>query len=160
MSTDQRKRASIVPDQTALAVLAATPDTDGINGSLRRFAALVAAAARDLEAVLSRPEWNYLAAALNGCADLWAWTDAPVPALTLIAAEAWDAHRLNREGDQWFGGKKKADEAVAELCRKLKALTPAHGEAVRRFWADTGIDHAQEEWWTLAHRLRAAAKGE
>lgn len=116
-----------------------------INGCLRRLAMLVEQASRELEAVLTRAEWNLLADALNGCADVSLPTLCPshVPALALI-----DAHGINRE-----------------LNAKLAALTSVHGEAilaaVRWFWTHTEpgvIDHTKDEWWKPEFRALAATE--
>lgn len=164
------KRATIIPDHDALAVLGVEADTAGINGSLSRYAGLIERAAAELTAVLERAEWNYLADCLNGCADLW--MDTPIHTLTLIGAEAEDAHRLNRTGDKWLTSagdrlakpaeRKAADAKVAEMLAKLQSLTALHGEAimaaVRHFWSEDGvesIDHTKDEWWTVKFRREA-----
>ncbi len=160
----EKKKVTLFPDAHSLAILSATADTAGINGALRRYSGSIVQASRELESVLVRAEWNYLADCLNGCADLWDYAETPLSSLTLIRAEAHDAHRLNRTGGKWFGETKKAgDKGAAELGQKLDAMTALHGDAilcaVRHFWEHPGIDHTVESWWTVEHRVRAAAKG-
>lgn len=148
-----------------------------INGCLRRLAMLVEQASRELEAVLTRAEWNLLADALNGCADVFDLAGSPIPALTLVRAEVADAHALNRLGDKWLltekeeqkltlpKARKLADERAVELNAKLAALASVHGEAilaaVRWFWTHTEpgvIDHTKDEWWKPEFRALAATE--
>lgn len=160
--TPRPKATSVVTDKHALAVLCASDNTDGVNGSLRRYADLIVAATQRLE--FSRTEWCYLADALNGCLDLWQYSETSVPARTLLVAEVEDSHRLNRLGDKWLNeeGGSAADRAVQSLLGKLTEADPVEVEAVllaiRHFWDHPEIDASVEDWWTIGHRLRMAQR--
>ncbi len=127
--------------------------TPAILGTVARYASLVESAARDLAAVLDRGEWNAIADANNGCADLWDYGDGPqLSPLTLLWANVHDSEGL---GEKW-------GIDARGLVRKLKALGPHHGEAilaaVRWFWDHCAeVDHQAHDWWTPSYR-RAAVK--
>lgn len=159
----ERKRLTFLPDLDALAVCGRDirPDeggrwsspTDQVNGMIRRHALLIDRAARELDAVLTRAEWNLIADVNNGCADLWDYSGSGLPYLTGIAANVEDGDRLDGVGGKWAVD-------VPALLAKLRALTPTHGEAiadaVRWFWDHPQeIDHTRDEWWTPAFRRKA-----
>lgn len=149
-----KRRVTIIPDDEALAVMGydlnldRTVITEAINGSCRAAARLIAQAGRELEGVISRAEWNAIADAMNGSAELYDYGRVHTPALQMITA--------NLEDSLGIGKKWKFD--VADLCRRLDALTPTHGEAilaaVRWFWQHCqAINHRTDEWWRSAFRL-------
>src|SRR5271166_1540668 len=74
-----------------------------VTSALARYADAIEQASRDLDRLFDRAEWNLIADVLNGCADLWEWSERPMSSLTLIRAEIEDGHRLNRLGYKWFG---------------------------------------------------------
>lgn len=157
MPTEQR-RVTGIPDHAALAVLGYDLDEDGqtgvIVGPARRLARLVEGAARELDAVLNRAEWNAIADVLNGCADLYDYADTDIPAILLVRSNLADSPEL--------GAKWQVD--VPDLCRRLEALTPLHGEAilcaVRWAWRHCKAwDHTHASWWEPAfRRLRCTAE--
>ena len=159
MPTD-RDRVTAIPDLEALAVLGYDPDEDGqsacVRGPARRLARLVEAAAADLEAALSRAEWNAVTDVMNGCADLYDYADTGVPALLMVRANLQDSPEV---GEKW-------EIDVADLCRRLEALTPLHGEAilcaVRWAWRHCDAwDHQADDYWRPAfRRAHAQALGE
>jgi hypothetical protein len=81
----EKRRITLIPDADALAVLGydladeATPITEAVNTACRTAARLVAGATRELEAVLSRNEWNAIADVMNGTADPCTTTPASTP---------------------------------------------------------------------------------
>ena len=159
MPTDKLK-VLLLPDLAPLAVagcdLAPDPHTGRrevtgqVNGVVRRYAALVERGAAELAAVLTRAEWNAIADANNGCADIWDWAGDGGPQLsplTLIRANVADSEGL---GAKW-------DIDQRGLVKKLGALAPHHGEAilsaVRWFWDHCAdIDHSSFAWWAPAFR--------
>lgn len=157
MPTDKR-RITIIPDAGALAVLgydlADAPITEAVTTACRTAARLVAGATRELEAVLSRAEWNAIADVMNGTADLYDYAGLHAPALMMVAANLLDSPGI---GKKW-----KVD--VGELVAKVNALTPTHGEAilaaVRWFWGHPDrIDHAKDEWWKAGGRVARPTGG-
>ena len=127
-----------------------------VTGALRRYASLLANAAREIESALDRQEWNYLADVMNGSADLWDWTESPMPAKSLLAANAHDANELDGAGAKWFGdeeGEKRAKALVGKLSRMTEIQAEAVTAAIRWFWTHLEIDHQEDRWWTLAYRL-------
>lgn len=161
MPTD-RRRVTLIAEPDTLSILGYDLDAEGVSitdahlAPLRRYARQVEQAGRELQAVLDRKEWNYLADVLNGCGDLWDLGDPGLPSLALIRAEADDGDRLNGLGKKW-----KVD--VPDMLRKLEALSPAHGEAilaaVRWFWSHPeAIDHKKDEWWHPRFRRPARDK--
>lgn len=153
----ERKRITLIPDHDALAVLGRTVEGDGatmaVNGALAEYAFIVERAARDLDAVLTRPEWNAIADVMNGCADLYDYGGPQMSPLLMVTANLQDTPGLAKK---W-----KID--VPDLCRRLSALTTAHGyailAAVRWFWSQgDGINHLKDEWWAV--KFRHATKKE
>lgn len=163
MPTEKRRLFLTILDPDVVRTLGlepAAPDQFGAAqawGALARYAGLLNRAGRELEQVLDHQEWRYLADALNGCADLWDYDGPPIPGLTLILAEAADAHLLNRAGDRRFDS--DPDGRVTALIGKLQSLTPTHGDAilaaVRWFWGHTELG-ADSEWWRVAARTGPA----
>lgn len=159
----ERKRLTLIPDVESLAVCGRdirpgeggkwSDATQQVNGVIRRHALLIEQAGRELAAVLTRGEWNLIADVNNGTADLWDYSGSDMPAMSMIAANVEDGHRLDGAGEKW-------GVDVPGLLAKLRALTPTHGEAiadaVRWFWDHDGIDHTAAEWWHPAFRRRAA----
>lgn len=152
------KRLTAIPDADALAVLGYSVDEDGptgcVVGPARRLARLVGHAARELDAVLARGEWNAIADVMNGCADLYDFADTDVPALLMVRANLQDSPGI----DETWG------IDLPELLCKLAALTPLHGEsilcAVRWAWRNCGEwDHTADDWWQPAFRLLKSRKG-
>ena len=178
MPTD-RFRPSVSLDPAVAATLGYDPGLAEnrtaytISCPLARYAWLIARANRELAAVLTRAEWNLIAAVLNGTRvdDLDPGLDRVHP-LHALCLEIEDGHRLNREGDRWLtpadgvptrAQRAEADAAVADLLARLRALTPTHADAitaaVRWFWQHpTDIDHQADEWWTPAFRLKAVGE--
>lgn len=164
----EKKRLTFIPDIASLAVCGRDirPDEGGkwsdasqqVNGVLRRHAMLVEQAARELDAVLAREEWNLIADVNNGSANLWDYCESQLPLLAGITANVEDGDALEKAGEKW-GVDAKA------LVRKLKKLSPLHGEAiadaVRWFWDHPdGIDFAADPWWLPAFRRKAIASEE
>lgn len=155
----ERKRVTGIPDTESLTILGYSVGEDGqtgvITGPARRLARLVTAATRELGAVLEHAEWNAIADVMNGSADIYDYADTEVPAIMMIVANLQDSDGI---GKKW-------EIDVADLARRLNALTPLHGEAilcaVRWAWRNCEAwDHA-DEWWTPAYRIlksRATAK--
>lgn len=137
-----------------------------VTAALARYADAVARAGVEVDKILVRAEWNYLAGVLNGCANLWDWSETPMPSTLLIRANAEDAHSLNGAGDKWFGDELDAgsgDKAAKAFFAKLAKLTPIQGDAilaaVRWFWRHhAAIDHSEHMWWAV--EFRAPRKGE
>jgi len=161
-TTKQRTMIPIEPAPLAVAGWDVTPGDDGrregvttaILGTVNRFAALVEQAGRELDAVLTRDEWNALADANNGCYDLFDHAEPMTSPLTILWANVQDSEGL---GEKW-GIDPRA------LVRKLKALAPLHGEAilaaVRWFWHHCdAIDHQKDEWWAPSFRRTAVKEG-
>lgn len=160
MPTDKLK-VLLLPDETALATagydLAPDPDTGRrevsgpINGAVRRYAAVVERGAAELAPVLSRADWNALADANNGCADLWDHGAISTPPLLMFWANLADSPGI---GEKW-------GIDAADLIRRLQALAPHHGEAILAAirWAwdhPQAWDHQADEWWTPVFRRKAA----
>jgi hypothetical protein len=129
-------------------------DGFSLAGLVSRYAALVERGAADLKAVLSRAEWNAIADANNGCADMWDYPDGvgATSPLLMFWANVHDSPEL---GAKWEIDAKR-------LVKKLQGLAPHHGEAilcaVRWFWThcEPGqIDHTKDEWWTPEFRRKA-----
>jgi hypothetical protein len=163
--------------ERSLKILGLTPDADPeagvpvpgaiqIVGALARYADAIDHAGRELDKVFSRQEWNYLADVLNGCADVWEWSESPaMPSIAWIAANAEDAHSLDRAGDKWFGEELEpgsGDKATKAMLAKLRGLAPIQGDAIlaaiRFFWSHTEIDHSKAKWWLPQFRLRAVER--
>lgn len=151
MPTEPKARVTGYPDRAALAVLGYSVEEDGqtgaITGPQRRLARLVSRAARELDAVLDRNEWNAIADVMNGTADLYDYADSDVPALLMVRANLEDSPGID----------KKWKIKLPELLAKLQALTPVHGEAilcaVRWAWRNVDAwDHAKDEWWKPTFR--------
>lgn len=130
-----------------------------VSSALARYAELVDRASREVSKRLKREEWNYLADVLNGCADLWDWSETPMPSLSLIRANVADAHALDGAGDKWFGDGNpgSGDKATKGFIAKLAELEPIHGDAilaaVRWFWRHhRTVDHIEHAWWTTQYR--------
>lgn len=153
-----RTMIPIEPVPLAVAGWDVTPGEDGrregvttaVIGTLNRFAALVEQAAREVDAVLSREEWNALADANNGCYDLFDFGEPQTSPLTILWANVQDSEGL---GEKWGIDRRS-------LVAHLKRLTPLHGEAilaaVRWFWSHCdAIDHQKDEWWTPKFRRAA-----
>lgn len=152
----ERRRITVIPDADALAVLGYdlsrddTPISEAVNVTCRTAARLVAAATRELDAALTRGEWNAIADVMNGTADLYDYAGLSTPAILMVTANLQDSPGIDRK---W-----KVD--VADLITRLGALAPVHGEAilaaVRWFWAHPDeIDHAKHEWWKAGFRRPA-----
>lgn len=148
----ERKRITLIPDTDALTTLGYSLEEDGDTlcgvGPARRLAKLVERASRELNAVLTRREWNAIADVMNGCADLYDYAESDIPALLMVRANLQDSPGIDAK---W-----KID--LAELLRKLESLTETHGEAilcaVRWFWrqCEQQIDYTKAEWWTPKFR--------
>lgn len=158
MASKPTPRLTAIPDLDALSVLGYDTVEDGqtacVTGPARRLARLVEQATAELSAVLDRAEWNSIADVMNGCADLYDYTDSDVPALLMVRANLQDSPEV---AHKW-----KID--VPGLCRKLESLTPTHGEAilcaVRWFWRNCDADHKRDSWWEPAYRrLKDRRKG-
>jgi hypothetical protein len=150
----EKKRITLIPDDDALAVLGRDLTADGatmaVNGALAEYAAVVERSARDLGAVLTRPEWNAIADVMNGCADLMDYGGPTIGPILMVTANLQDSPGIDKK---W-----KID--TADLCRRLSALTAAHGyailAAVRWFWAHPDeINHGKDVWWSVAFRHAA-----
>lgn len=154
----KNEQFSIYPDAADLAVI-------GANLPRNRAAACNWAIAcwartlRESQPELERAEWNYLADALNGTSLL----DAATWTASHLALEVHDAHRLNRLGDKWLpDDPPEADKAALRLEHRIADLTYPQTQyvllAVRFFWSHlrmAAIDHAVDEWWTVAFRAAA-----
>ena len=123
------------------------------DAAIRRYTAFVEQGARELERLLTRDEWNAIADANNGSADMLDYTEGGVSPLLMIWANVADTPGL---GERWHVD-------VPELVAKLRAMSPHHGAAlhaaVKWFWSHTQpgqIDHAYDEWWQPAFRQNAA----
>lgn len=162
----------------SLKVLGLSPDlnpndgvpADGaiqITAALVRYADAIDRAGRELNQVLERAEWNLMADVLNGCADLWEYSESPpMYSLSMIRAEVEDGHRLDGLGYKWFGenDRKASDVKLKALLVKLGKLNAIQGDAimaaVRHFWRHAGddIDHTEVAWWTPEFRVGAEAQ--
>jgi len=176
---NRRVSLNLTPALTrSLRVLGLTPEIDPDSGvavdgatqitsALARYAEAIDRAGRELDQLLDRQEWNLMADVLNGCADIWEWSETPMSSLLLIRAEVEDGHRLDRAGDKWFGEELEpgsGDKATKALLGKLGKLTTIHGDAImaaiRYFWRCPEIDHTEHCWWTVAFRTRAETLAE
>lgn len=145
------KRLTAIPDGEALAVLGYDTTEDGqtacVVGPARRLARLVEQATAELNAVLTRDEWNAIADVMNGCADLYDYADSDVPSLLMV--------RLNLQDSEGIDEKWQID--TADLCRRLESLSPTHGEAilcaVRWFWRHPDTGHTRDDWWKPSFRV-------
>lgn len=178
MAKSDRKKLTVYPDPSALAIVGDT--TPALNQAVECWARVIAEATHANATAFSRPEWNFLADCCNG---LILDTGVGNPAVYLYA-EAEDGHRLNRTGDKWFGGDgadlegslkrlgagkatkgtRTADAAVAGLVKRLQQLDYVHAwamlMAIQFFWDHpSDIDHQEHDWWTLPFR-RALAEQE
>jgi hypothetical protein len=178
MPTEHRRvKISLGPALTrSLKILGLSPDIDPADGvpadgaiqitaALVRYADAIDRAGRELNQLLDREEWNLMADVLNGCADLWEYSESPpMYSLSLIRAEVEDGHRLDGLGYKWFGeeDRKKADAKLKALLGKLGKLNSLQGDAimaaVRHFWrhAGDGIDHTEIAWWMPEYRVGTA----
>jgi len=147
----EKKRATFIPDSRALAALGYSIEEDGDTlcavGPARRLARLIERASRELDASLSRGEWNAIADVMNGCADLFDYADTGVPALLMLRHNLMDSPGIDR----------KWKIKLPDLLAKLDALTDTHGEAilcaVRWAWRHCDAwDHTKDEWWKPAFR--------
>jgi hypothetical protein len=161
----------------SMRILGLTPAVDARDGvpadgatqvtsALARYADSVERAGRELCLVLDAQEWNLIADVMNGCADLWDYTESPMPILPLIRANVEDGHALDGAGYKWFGDddRKGSDRRVRALSEKLRKLTPVQGDAlaaaVRHFRRNCGdIDHLEARWWTPEFRTRPRTEG-
>ena len=164
MPTDH-KRLTIIPDFQALATVGrdlrhkTKPDrwenvTLGVNGALGELALLIESATTELDAALTRREWNAIADVMNGCADLYDYSGPQIGPLTLLVGNLQDSEGL---GAKW-------GIDTADLVRRLQVLTPLHGfailAAVRWFWAHCNdVDHQKHNWWLPRYRRRAVQEG-
>jgi hypothetical protein len=176
MATEYRRLSiTITPALSrSLAILGLSPDLEPdagvpvpgaqqIVGAITRYADAVDRASRELDKLLTREEWNYLADVLNGCADIWEWSETPMGSMFLILAEAEDAHSLNRTGDKWFGEELEpgsGDKATKVMLTKLRGLSQIHGDAIlaatRYFWSHAQeVDHIEHQWWRVEYRTKA-----
>lgn len=136
-----------------------------ITATVGRYADAVDRASRELDRLLRREEWNFLADCLNGCADVWEWSETPMGSMFLILAEAEDSQKLNGTGDKWFGQEIQpgsGEKKTADLLEKLRGLTQIHGDAIlaatRYFWSHgQEVDHSEDKWWTVDFRTRTKA---
>ena len=163
MSTD-KLQISLTIGEDLFRALALDPKEHGavqVTAALARYAEHVGRAARRVEEAIIRAEWNALADVLNGCADLWDYSETPFSHLLLIRACVEDGHRLDGLGYKWFGDGQAGDRGIRDLLCKLGKMTDLEGDAiaaaVRFFWMDARpgrgrIDHSTDEWWTLAYR--------
>jgi hypothetical protein len=163
----EKRRIQLSVDEEVFRTLALDPREHGaiqVSAALARYARHLGAAAREVEGMFSRDEWNYIADVMNGCADMMDYSETPLSHRISILANVEDGHRLDGAGYKWFGEEDRAaaDAAVAALAQKLHRLTDLQGDAVaaatRFFWDDStgSIDHARDPWWTLAFRKKAA----
>ena len=162
MPTAHRRLAlTLTPDTLAAAATLGrdlSPDPDrargdasmAVTGALAEYAAAIDRAARELDPVLTRAEWNAVADVMNGCADLYDYVGPQMSPLVMVTANLQDTPGI---GEKW-------GIDTADLCRRLAALTPTHGyailAAVRWFWTHLQIDHGRDEWWTPAFRRTAS----
>ncbi len=167
-SENRRINLTLSPHlQAAFRTLALDLEQHGatpITAALARYAEHVGRANRRLERIFDRAEWNAMADVLNGCADLWDYSETPLSQLLMIRANVEDGHRLDGLGHKWFGDGAAGDKAIKSLLTKLGKLTEIEGDAiaaaVRYFWNDARpgrqqIDHATDEWWKLSERTAA-----
>ena len=161
MPTDRRRLYWIV-DEYACAVLGHDPSklsSVQLTAAMRRYAGLIAKAAREVERSLSREEWCLLADLPNGCADLWDYSETALPHSLLIVAQLEDGQRLDGSGDKWFGAG-LGDAGTKALVRKIIRWPETHSvaiaAAVRYFWSDPERD-SDAEWWRLSERTAPAA---
>jgi hypothetical protein len=171
MPTD-KKRIMLTADDTTLDTLARDATAPGVSLAVREYARLLATASREVESQFTRTEWNLMADALNGCLELHDLSGG-ITYGTMLLAEIGDSHGLNRLGDKWLGVKgKKADDAVADLLRRIESLAPIHHAAiaasVRWFWDHSTTlrivsgnlaDPATDEWWRVGFRRKRADSG-
>lgn len=152
----ERKRITLIPDTRSLDVLGYSLGEDGDTlcgvGPARRLAKLVERASRELDAVLSRAEWNAIADVMNGCADLYDYAESDVPAILMLKHNLMNSPGID----------KKWKIKLPDLLRKLDSLSDTHGEAilcaVRWAWRHCDEwDHAKDEWWKPAFRNATAA---
>ncbi len=162
MPTDKR-RISLIVDEDVFRVLALDPEEHGatpVSAALSRYADHIARASARVASRLDRAEWNALADVLNGCADLWDYAGFRMTYLMLVRAEVEDGIQLVALDEKWH-----LAERGKVLLRKLARMTELEGDAIAaaiRFflWAcshGNTIDHAVDEWWTLAYRTRPEA---
>ena len=136
-------------------VIGAEVNATTLSGVLARYAALVRRGARELDAVLDRAEWNAIADANNGCADLHDYTPGGPSTAPLLMI------RANLQDSPGLGEKWRIDQTA--LVKKLGKLRAHHGEAilcaVRWFWSHCDeCDHIEDPWWTPEFRCRRAAQ--
>jgi len=177
--TDLRRIMITTTDSLArsLRVLGLSPDADKeagvpaagsqqIIGAMARYADAIGHAGRELDRILTRPEWNMIADLMNGCADLWDYSESPIGAMHMIVANIEDGQRLDGAGDKWLADElrpRSGDKKTAELVEKLRRLSPIHGDAivaaVRYFWSHSpDVDHVEDRWWTVEFRTKPRAK--
>jgi|GEM_PF-4974608 len=143
------KRITVYPDPRTLKILGRS--SPQLNAALECWASRVVQGAAEVEALLTRAEWSYLADCLNGHA-----ADPDEDGATL-ALSVHDAHEFDGIGDKWF--ESEVTEHVAELKSKLLGLSyPAVWAvfiAIRFFWDnhDT-LDMKTDEWWRVSFRTR------
>jgi hypothetical protein len=137
-----------------------------VSAAIARYADAVDRAGRELARLLTRPEWNMIADLLNGCADLWDYTETPMDPMYLILAQIEDGQRLDGAGDKWLGDELKrgsGDKKTGELMAKLRGLTQIHGDAIlaaaRYFWTNhETIDFREHPWWSVEYRTRERSR--
>lgn len=143
------KRITVYPEPRTLKILG--PSTPQLNLALDCWANQVVKGAAEVEALLSKPEWLYLADCLNG------HTAEAREDGESLALSVGDAHEFEGTGEKWF--ESDVAEHVGELKSKLLGLSyPAAWAvftSVHFFWDnhDT-IDMRADEWWRVSFRTR------
>ena len=125
-----------------------------IQESVKILADLVHRASVEVEKILDPEEWNLIADVLNGCLDLYLYSESSLPASLLLTAQVEDAHRLDRVGDKWFEA--DSDRRMTALRFKIQDMSELQCHvvlaAVRYFWT---VQEHPDDWWLVKHRIPA-----
>ncbi len=140
---------------------------------LRLLCDLLTPSCQKVEDKFSRPEWNLIADANNGCSPMFSMMGIdPRHAPTMLIANVEDDIRLNCGDQKWLAedNPREAAKRGKALVAKLAALDELERWAVllavQFFWEDARpsdkggqrIDHQRDEWWRLSFRRKAATK--
>jgi hypothetical protein len=143
------KRITVYPEPRTLKILGQS--TPLLNLALDCWARQIVAGAAEVEGLLTKAEWLFLADCLNGHV-FAAYEDQ-----ASLVLSVHDSHQLDGTGDKWF--ESEVAEHVEELEAKLRGLSyPAVWAvflAVQFFWDNhDALDMRSDEWWRASFRTR------
>jgi len=143
------KRITVYPEPRTLKILGRS--SPQLNLALDCWAKQVVQGAAVAEALLTKPEWLFLADCMNG--HIGTARDSQES----LALGVHDSHELDGTGEKWF--ESEAAEHVEELKLKLRSLSYSAARAVylavEFFWDNSdAVDLHSDEWWRVSFRTR------